>query len=308
MTATAPHSDSPAGSEQDPAEAPSPARRVRRWRRRGRRGPAEEDLYRTRRYRGATFFTSRVGHQDLTVVLKRFPVREGVDDVTAPVFVLVHGLGVSSRYFQPLAAELAAVGRVYLVDLPGYGAAPDPRRDVGLGDHADALGAVIAHIADRWPAAGPPIVVGHSMGSNVVALLAQRQPDVAERIVLMAPTLEPVRRRFRSALGRLLADAPRETPTVFFIALTDYLIRCGLRYMLAQTPHLLADEPELRMPDLRARVLVICGDRDVIVSVAWGQKFAEGLRDGEYRTVKGPHVVMHTDPRQIAKHIAEWAR
>ncbi|GAB3405282.1 hypothetical protein GCM10027515_18420 [Schumannella luteola] len=290
-----------------PAQSPSPTRRPRRWKRRGRRGAAEESLYRTRRYHGATFFTSRIAHADLTVVLKRFPVKEGVDDATAPVFVLVHGLGVSSRYYQPLAAELAKIGRVYLVDLPGYGASPNPRRDVGLADHADALGTVIAEVAERWPAAGPPIVVGHSMGSNVVALLAQRHPDVAERIVLMAPTLEPTRRRFLRAAGSLMADAPLEGPVVFGIAFTDYLLRCGLRYMLAQAPHLLSDEPEIRMPELQARVLVICGDKDVIVSEEWGQKFAEGLRDGEFRSVRGPHVIMHSDPKRIAVHIAEWA-
>jgi pimeloyl-ACP methyl ester carboxylesterase len=41
--------------------------------------------------------------------------------VGAPAVVLLHGLGVSSRYMLPLARELAPHFRVYAVDLPGFG-------------------------------------------------------------------------------------------------------------------------------------------------------------------------------------------
>ncbi|MEP6842405.1 MAG: hypothetical protein ABJA11_02715, partial [Pseudolysinimonas sp.] len=76
--------------------------------RRGWRGPAAESAYRERSWSGATFFTSRQQHDDLTLVVKRFPGRLGIDPAAAELtFVLVPGLGVSSRYFQPLAAELA---------------------------------------------------------------------------------------------------------------------------------------------------------------------------------------------------------
>lgn len=275
--------------------------------RRGRRGPAEEGAYRTRRYRGATFFTSRQEHQELTVVVKRFPSRDGVIDADAPVFVLVHGLGVSSRYFQPLASELARTGRVFVVDLPGYGAAPDPRRDVTLDDHAGALAGMIAEIARRWPQAGPPVIVGHSMGSNIVARLAARHPDIARKVVLMAPTMQEDRRGFWRATGALLRDALREPPVVFGIAITDYFLRCGLPYLLRQTPHLLGDRPEERMPELTAEVLVICGDRDTIVAVDWGERLSGLGPTARFLQVRGPHVIMHTDPVTIARHITEFA-
>src|SRR5215217_647908 len=45
----------------------------------------------------------------------------------APV-VLVHGLGLSSRYLAPLGRRLAALGhRVLAPDLPGFGRSPKPR-------------------------------------------------------------------------------------------------------------------------------------------------------------------------------------
>ncbi|MEO8263730.1 MAG: alpha/beta fold hydrolase [Pseudolysinimonas sp.] len=267
-----------------------------------RRGHTERDeaSYRQRMYAGASFSTSRQVHENLTIVVKRFAVRHQPVD-TDRSFVLVHGIGVSSRYFQPLAAELANLGAVYLVDLPGYGAAPDPRRDVTIADHA----AVLASLLRRSGLDGS-VIVGHSWGCQVVSTLAIEHPDVTDRIVLMSPTMQPASRRFWSAARNLLHDALREPPVVFGIAVTDYLIRCGLPYLLRQVPHMLQDAIETRLGGMRSRVLVINGDRDPIVSKEWATELG-GLSDRiEFREVNGPHVIMHTQPAMIAAHIRTW--
>lgn len=243
------------------------------------------------------YYTSRQEHERLTVVVKRFPGPAA----GGPTYLLVHGIGVSSRYFQPLAAELAASGRVFLVDLPGYGAAPDPRRDVTLADHAAVLAGFL-----RETGLHKPVIVGHSMGTQVVSLLAQRHPDVADTVVMLAPTMEPAARRPGSAVGRLLHDATREPPAVVWIAVTDYLVRCGLPYLLRQLPHLLADRLEDRVPEHRARTLVVNGDRDPIVPSPWARRLADAHPHAEFRQVRGPHVIMHTQPAMIARHITEF--
>lgn len=260
----------------------------------------EESAYRQRTVRGAVFHTSRQVHEDLTIVVKRFAVRHEPRD-TDRAFVLVHGIGVSSRYFQPLAAELAQLGAVYLVDLPGYGAAPDPRRDVTIADHAAVLGSVL-----RRAGLENAVLVGHSWGSQVVSMLAHDHPEVAERIVLMAPTLEPDARTFWRSARNLLQDALHEPPAVFGIAITDYLLRCGVPYLLRQVPHMLSDRIEDRIAGLRARVLVVNGDRDPIVSDDWAHHLSSLSQRAEFRQVHGPHVIMHTDPVMIARHIADW--
>lgn len=226
---------------------------------------------------------------------------DGLDD--PPVFVLVHGLGVSSRYFQPLAAELARRGEVLVVDLPGYGMSPGPGRAVGLEDHARVLGQMVAELGLR-----DPVLVGHSMGAQIVTLLAAEQPEITDRVVLLAPTMESRRRGLPTATRVMLMDALREPPRVVAIALTDYIVRCGLPYLFRQIPLMLVDRIEERMPAVAARVLVICGDRDAVVSRAWGRLLSERLSDGEYHEVSGAHVVMHTDPVAVARHIEEHAR
>jgi len=250
--------------------------------------------------RGASFSTSRQVHENLTVVVKRFPVRhEPVD--TDRSFVLVHGIGVSSRYFQPLAAELARLGAVYLIDLPGYGASPNPRREVTLADHAGVLASLL-----RRSGLDGSVLVGHSWGSQVVSTLARDHPEVSDRIVLMAPTMQPPARRFWIAARNLLRDGLHEPPVVFGIAVTDYLLRCGVPYLLRQVPYMLRDQMENRLGSLSARVLVVNGDRDPIVAPAWARELSELSDRIEFRQVRGPHVIMHTDPVMIAEHIEEW--
>jgi pimeloyl-ACP methyl ester carboxylesterase len=267
-----------------------------------RRGHTERDeaRYRQRMVRGAVFYTSRQVHEDLTIMVKRFVVRHDPQPADR-AFVLVHGLGVSSWYYQPLAAELAHRGEVYLVDLPGYGAAPDPHRDVTIAQHAAVLASVM-----RRAGLENAVLVGHSWGAQVVSALADAHPGVTDRIVLMAPTLEPRARTLPRAAGRLLHDALREPPAVFAIAVTDYLLRCGLPYLLRQVPHMLRDAIETRVGTLGGRVLVVNGDRDPIVSDDWAQRLSTLSSRIEYRQVHGPHVIMHTDPVMIAHHIGDW--
>jgi pimeloyl-ACP methyl ester carboxylesterase len=220
-----------------------------------------------------------------------------------PSFVLVHGIGVSSRYFHPVAAFLAEHGDVYAVDLPGYGESPRIRRDVTLDDHADVVAEVI-----RMHGLVDPVVVGHSMGTQIVARLAVDHPEVADRIVLIAPTLPPRTRGLVRAALALAVDTLREPLLANAVVLGDYFLRCGIPYYLRQLPHLIDDAIEERAPRIRARTLVIVGDRDAVVDRPFARDLAARIPRGVHRVARGPHVVMYTDPLGVARAILEHAR
>lgn len=265
--------------------------------------PRAESEYAPGKEGDATFFTRRDLYADLGVVIRRFPLVEGAPSGGRP-FVLVHGIGVSSRYFHPTAAELAKLGNVYLVDLPGYGSAPNPRRDVTIADHADVLARFLA--AENIE---QPILVGHSMGTQVVSQLVLDSPETTDKIVLLSPTMDPDARGFWQATGRLMRDIfTRETPEVNALVSVDYFFRCGIPYFLKQTKHLLTDRIEDRLPLLETSGLVIRGDRDCICPEGWTRRVAELLQDGSYVEVPGPHVIMFTAPAEVAALIAEHAR
>lgn len=252
---------------------------------------------RRRRFRGTLFVTNREQHEKLTVAVTRVPG----SSAEGPAFVMVHGLGVSSRYFRPVAIRLAQHGTVYLVDLPGYGAAPNPRTAVSLADHADTVAAFIRDLALE-----DVVLIGHSMGSQVIATLAERHPELADALVLMAPTIEPERRSAARAIGGLLRDIPREPPAVSWIAFTDYLLHTGLPYLLKQLPLVLDDRLDERIGQVPGRLLLMRGTGDVIVSRGWLAALADRA-DAPAVEVLGPHVVMYTDPDAVAEVILRHA-
>ena len=104
--------------------------------------------------------------------------------------VLVHGLGVSSAYFQHLAVTLARFGTVHLVELPGFAGVPHPDRSLSTTE----LGALVAgwiRDADLTEATATlrlPVLamVGEADGStppDLVRAMAERIPGARFEII-----------------------------------------------------------------------------------------------------------------------------
>lgn len=237
--------------------------------------------------------------EELGLVLHRY----NAPDVEGPDFVLVHGLGVSSRYFEWLAEELSDAGTVWLVDLPGYGESPKPGRDVSLADHARVLGAAL-------DAAGipNPVLLGHSWGCQVITELADQRADFSDRLVLLSPTINPARRSALKQFFDLVRDFWLEHPRADAFGLYSYFLTGRVRYYLAQIPHMIDDEVETRLVRLRMPTLVVNGTKDPIVPHDWARQVAALLEKGRLEIVPGAHVIMYSAPGEIATLVKDFAR
>src|SRR5215204_5072385 len=116
--------------------------------------------------------------------------------------VLVHGIGVASRFMVPVAELLAPYHRVYAPDLPGFGKSEKPSHALNLVELTDAL-------AGWTRATGLDSVafLGNSFGCQIVADLALRYPELVERVVLQGPTMDPRARTARRQIARLLLNS-----------------------------------------------------------------------------------------------------
>jgi pimeloyl-ACP methyl ester carboxylesterase len=218
---------------------------------------------------------------------------------SAPAIVLVHGLGVSSRYMTPLIEALAPSHRVYAPDLPGFGGSARPRPALDVDELADALAAFMAAVGE--PAA---TVLGNSLGAQIALALADRHPARVRRLVLLGPTGHP---RSRSLLGqaiRLACDAAFERPTLAAIAVRDYLW-AGPGRVLATFRTALRDRPELRLAQLRAPLLVLRGARDTVVPQRWALELAAMAGpDARLAVVPGAaHAAHFTAPGAVASAV-----
>jgi pimeloyl-ACP methyl ester carboxylesterase len=211
------------------------------------------------------------------------------------VIVLLHGLGVSSRYFVPLARILAERHRVLAVDLPGWDGSDRPESVLDIPGLAGELAAWLDVEELECPS-----IVANSLGCQVTIDLAAREPERFARIVLIGPTVDP---RYRTALHhapRFFVDAMREPPTLLPIIVRDYL-RFGLRRFVATAGAALRDRPEDKLPSISAPTLVIKGERDAFVSTDWVEEIVELLPQGELAVVpRAPHATHYAAPRSVA--------
>lgn len=198
--------------------------------------------------------------------------------------VLVHGLGVSNRYLVPALQEFARDHRVFAPDLPGVGRSSEPARDLSMIELADGLNAWMDTVG-----VGPAVLVGHSLGCQVVAQVAARHPGRVVGVVLACPAPDPGRGNVLEQAWRLLVDGFAERPGMIVIAATDYP-RVGFGAML-RTLRAAArrrDQPNLDAVDQRA--LLIRGGRDPLVSEAWVHRLARSFPSASVVTLDdAPH-------------------
>ncbi|MFC8799884.1 alpha/beta fold hydrolase [Promicromonospora sp. NPDC057138] len=107
------------------------------------------------------------------------PAATSPDGAPLPAVVLVHGITASHRAWPAVVSALPG-RRVLAPDLRGRGRSNGLPGPYGMAAHADDVAAVI-----RALAAGPAVVVGHSMGGFVSLVLTHRHPDLVARLVLV---------------------------------------------------------------------------------------------------------------------------
>ncbi|MDR6972112.1 alpha/beta hydrolase [Leifsonia shinshuensis] len=217
-----------------------------------------------------------------------------------PVFVLVHGIGVSSRYFERLVPALAEEGRVIAVDLPGFGKARPlrPRLGFSIEEFADAVARALDGLG-----VSEAVIVGHSMGTQVAVCLADRRPDLVRALALLGPVMAPDDRNPLRAGALLGLDTLREDARGNRIVIGDYL-HCGVRWYLATLPAMLGYETEREIERVSVPTLVVRGGRDPIARDGWVDALAERSGGGAARVPGVAHLVMHGAPWRTAELIA----
>lgn len=102
--------------------------------------------------------------------------------VDAPVVVMVHGFTGSKENWYPLAKRLHGKYRLLIPDLPGWGESErKPGEDYGFGAQAERVAAFIQALSPGKPV----VLLGHSMGGGIAALVAARNPRLVAKVGLL---------------------------------------------------------------------------------------------------------------------------
>jgi pimeloyl-ACP methyl ester carboxylesterase len=212
--------------------------------------------------------------------------------------VLLHGAFAGASSWVAQAPALARSGyRVHLPERRGHAHTPDVEGPLTYDVMADDTVAYLETVVG-----GPARLVGWSDGAVVALLVAQRRPDLVDRLVLIGQHYnssgrvsggltdqltgggDQVMGFLRGEYDRVSPDGPEHFPVVY-----------------AKTLRMLQTEPEIKLASLttvEAPTLVLQGDRDE-VTLEHGAAVAAALAHGRLAVLPGTHLLPMENPEVV---------
>lgn len=251
---------------------------------------------------------------------------------SAPPLVLLHGTPFSSYVWRGVARALAARHRVFVWDMPGYGASGKrDGQDVSLGAQARVFRELLGH----WELAGErPAVVAHDFGGCVALRAHLLHGARYERLALVDPVaLAP----WGSPTYRLLGAHPDvfgQLPTALHRALVreyvssashpglhpavlDRLVEpwCtdegqpAFYRQIQQNDQRFTDEIQERYGEIELPTLICWGAQDSWIPVAKGHELAARVPGAQLRVIEGAgHLVPEDAPGELVAALTEFLR
>ena len=243
------------------------------------------------------------------------------------VVALLHGFTEHSGRYAALAAALNEHGYVvHAMDLRGHGRSEGDRVFIrSYDEHLEDVRAYLECVARREPDK-PLFLVGHSMGGQILTLLAIAGSLEAAGLVLSAPPIKvdsdvfPLLRYLAPLLGRLLprlrlvrmgAKGLSRDPRVVAQFESDPLVYHG-RFPAGTGAEILraVGRIKTRMELVRLPLLILQGTGDLVVDPAGGQQLYDGAgsEDKTLRLYEGLyHDLFHEPERaQVIRDLVAW--
>ena len=219
-----------------------------------------------------------------------------------PVFLLLHGVGLSHRPYLRLAEQLAPHGRVIALDLPGFGSTPTPDRSIPVEEYARLIVQALATLEVT-----ACVAIGHSMGAQFALALALEQPELVSHVVLIGPVTDSAHPSAARQMLVLARDSLLEPPLTNALVFSDY-VRTGPRWYFTEVAAMLAYPTHERIGSLTAPLLIIRGGHDPIATTEWCERLLRLAGGGTLHVIdRHRHVVAHTAADRVAHAIVGHA-
>ena len=250
-----------------------------------------------------------------------------LDDGAGEPVVLLHGIPTWSYLWAPILPALTRVARVLAPDLAGFGFSDKRDRfDRSIARQTELVVAWMDRIG--VPSA---TVVGHDLGGGVALRLATLHPERVRRLcvlnsvcydawpieVLLQLGHPDANRRLSAArVVRLLTQALKggfaATPSdgLLDALLAPYATEVGKLSLIRAAAALntnLTTEITPRLRSIAVPTLILWGEDDVFLPVAYGERLAWDIPDASLVRVAGArHFVMADKPRVVAGRLTTF--
>ncbi len=252
---------------------------------------------------------------------------EGPRDDSVPI-VLLHGTSDSLHTWDGWSAALRDQRRVIRFDLPGFGlTGPDPQADYSIDAYVRFVLAVLDVLGVHKVVLG-----GNSLGGQIAWQTAYAQPQRVQQLVLVDAAGYPETPQELPLAFRLASSWPGSVllewllPRGLVIASLrnvvgdsatlrteevdryyDMAVRAGNRRALVQRLALPDPDESQRIRSLRQPTLILWGERDRLIPVQAGRRFAQDIPGSRLVVLGGlGHVPQQEDPRRTVAEVRDF--
>ena len=214
-----------------------------------------------------------------------------------PPVVLLHGAFAGASSFSAQTAVIAEAGyRVYLPERRGHVHTPDIDGPFTYSVMADDTVAYLEAQVSR-----PASLIGWRDGAVVALLVAQRRPDLVERMVLIGQYYNSAGRAPNDRIWTLLAS-----PEAISFLRVEYDLSSPdgpehFPVVYAKTMEMVRVEPEIdlaTLAEIHVPTLVLQGDRD-LVTLEHSASVVAALADARLAVLPGTHGLPIESPETV---------
>ncbi len=226
--------------------------------------------------------------------------------------VLLHGMGNQAGSWTKMAADIAVLSRVVLLDLPGHGDSDPTVGPLTMDDMVVGLAALV----DKESPEEPVTLMGNALGGWVALRYAVAHPQRVRRLILLnafasSPPLdglELVPEDREQALALVHAMSPRNATVPAGFVLDDLVDKithgASPRMLRGLRPGDALSDAELA--SLQIPVELLWGTEDDILPLAYGQALAQRLPQARLFALENcGHIPQQQCPREVLKRLVE---
>lgn len=211
----------------------------------------------------------------------------------------LHGWQQNSKSFLPLVPFLYRQFKLYLLDLPGFGKTP---LSANLSSSAD-----YARLVSQWlqkKQINKPVVVGHSFGGKVAALLASQYPKELDKLILIAPSGIPHPRWWYPLSAKIPPKVKQKLkPITKIVASRDFKEAGPLQPILK---NIVQEDLRPVFANIRVSTLIIWGKADQELPLVDGQEINRLIPNSQLKIISAGHFPFWDQPKKTAQIINQF--
>jgi len=216
--------------------------------------------------------------------------------------IFLHGWQANGKSFLPLVPYLYKKYKIFLPDLPGFGKSKSNPKLKSSFDYAKEI---IKWIKSKK--IKNIYLTGHSFGGKIAAIIAQKEPQLVKKLILIAPS--GIKNKKLSVLYRIKAIIPQRIISTFspflkrLLASRDYKEAGKLLPLLK---NLVKEDLQKNFSEIKAPTLIIWGENDKELNKENGKTIKKLIKNSKLKIVEGDHFPFLENPKKIAKLIENF--